>query len=66
MLQELEVLDLVGKRLDTQGIEFMLTGSVAMAYYATPRMTRDLDIVIALQPERVASLVAAFSEDFYV
>jgi hypothetical protein len=38
---ELDVLRDVSHRLEEQGIEFMLTGSVAMNYYAQPRMTRD-------------------------
>jgi hypothetical protein len=28
----------------------MLTGSMAMNYYAQPRMTRDIDVVVALHP----------------
>jgi hypothetical protein len=44
----------------------MLTGSFAMAHYAVPRMTRDLDIVVALGPGDVAGVVEAFSGDFYV
>jgi hypothetical protein len=43
MDSELDVLRLVGERLGASGLPFMLTGSFAMAYYATPRMTRDLD-----------------------
>jgi hypothetical protein len=44
----------------------MLTGSFALGYYATPRMTRDLDIVVALESRNVDALVTAFSEDFYI
>jgi hypothetical protein len=44
----------------------MLTGSFALAYYATPRMTRDLDIVVALSERDVNALVAAFESDFYI
>jgi hypothetical protein len=29
----------------------MLTGSMAMNYYAQPRMTRDIDIVVELTPQ---------------
>ena len=43
----------------------MLTGSFALAYYATPRMTRHLDFVVALGEADVDSLVAAVSNDFY-
>lgn len=37
-----------------------------MAWYATPRMTRDLDIVVALKETDVDALVDAFLPDFYV
>ena len=66
MTTELDVLGLVSDRLSAHGLPFMLTGSFALAYYATPRMTRDLDIVVALEDEHVAGLVAAFTPDFYI
>ena len=66
MLAELDVLGVVGDRLTSKGIPFMLTGSFAMAHYATPRMTRDLDIVVALRAHDVPVLVEAFVGDFYV
>lgn len=66
MTTELEVLGLVSDRLSARGLAFMLTGSFALAYYATPRMTRDLDIVVALNEHDVDALVAAFATDFYI
>ena len=66
MTTELDVLAIVGDRLTARGIPFMLTGSFAMAHYAAPRMTRDLDIVVALQPRDVPQVVAAFSAEFYI
>ena len=66
MTTELEVLGLVSDRLSALGLPFMLTGSFALAYYATPRMTRDLDIVVALNENEVDALVAAFESDFYI
>ena len=65
MTTELEVLGLVSDRLLAHGLPFMLTGSFALAYYATPRMTRDLNIV-ALNENEVDALVAAFESDFYI
>jgi hypothetical protein len=66
MLEELEVLRVVSERLEQALIPFMLTGSFAMAYYGKPRMTRDLDIVVALDEDDVNGIVAALSPDFYI
>jgi hypothetical protein len=66
MLEELEVLRLVGDRLEAARLPFMLTGSFAMAYYGRPRMTRDLDIVVALREDDIADIVTVLSPDFYI
>lgn len=66
MVGEQDVLRIVSERLSSADISFMLTGSYAMAYYATPRMTRDLDLVVALGDRDVDSVVALFSPDFYI
>jgi hypothetical protein len=63
---ELRVLQLVVSRLRAAGVEHMLTGSVAMAWYAEPRQTRDIDIVVELPGSKVDEVVEAFSTDFYV
>jgi hypothetical protein len=63
---ELDVLRIVSERLSSHGLPFMLTGSFALAYYATPRMTRDLDLVVALEARDVEPFVSAFDVDFYV
>lgn len=56
MLNELDVLQLVSERLSRAQVQFMLTGSFALAYYATPRMTRDLDIVVDLRESDIDRL----------
>ncbi len=66
MSDELEVLKIVSERLEGADIAFMLTGSFALTYYATPRMTRDLDFVVACEESNVTRLVSLFSLDFYV
>ena len=66
MTSELDVLRIVSERLGAGGLAFMLTGSFALAYYATPRMTRDIDLVVALEDRDIAPLVAAFTADFYI
>ncbi len=63
---ELDVLNRVSAGLTAQGLPFMLTGSFALAHYATPRMTRDIDIVVALMVNDVGKLIQEFGNDFYV
>lgn len=66
MTAELDVLrDAVG-RLDGAGIRYMLTGSIALSYYAEPRMTRDIDLVVELEARRAREIVALFAPDYYV
>ena len=43
--------------LDQAGIEFMLTGSFASAYYGAPRSTQDIDLVIAASPDQLRAFV---------
>ncbi len=66
MTEELDVLKIIGERLDSAQVPFMLTGSFALGYYAKPRMTRDLDFVVALIERHLSQLVRALSSDFYV
>ncbi|MEX0977188.1 MAG: hypothetical protein WDZ50_08855 [Woeseia sp.] len=66
MISEIDVLGTVTERLGSAMIPYMLTGSYALAHYARPRMTRDLDFVIELSANDVGKVVAAFSADFYV
>ena len=49
MSEESEVLKEVCRRLEAADISYMLTGSVAANFYAVPRMTRDIDIVIEVK-----------------
>lgn len=66
MNEELEVLKTVAGRLDEAGIAYMLTGSIALNYYAFPRMTRDIDIVIELGQDDADRVIPLFETDFYV
>lgn len=47
MLSELDLLLDVAEKLETARLSYMLTGSMALNHYAQPRMTRDIDIVLA-------------------
>ena len=44
----------------------MVTGSVAMNYYAQPRMTRDIDVVMALKDSDAVRLLDLFGADYYI
>ncbi len=63
---ELDILRDVSLRLNSAGIPFMLTGSVAMNYYAQPRMTRDIDLVVAITALDAETIVSLFEPDYYV
>jgi hypothetical protein len=57
----------VVRALEQAGISYMLTGSLAAAYYATPRATQDVDIVIEVEPESLEGLVELLlGQGFYV
>lgn len=66
MQNELDIVRDVSARLDGAKIGYMLTGSMAMNYYAQPRMTRDIDVVVALSPNDAGKVVQLFSPDYYV
>lgn len=53
-------------RIERLGIPYFVTGSTAGILYGEPRMTHDIDIVIALAPRQVRAFVDAFPiEEFY-
>lgn len=64
--EQTEALLTVVERLDAAGVPYMISGSTAMNFYARPRMTRDIDIVVELASGNVDRLVEALSDDFYV
>lgn len=66
MENELDIVRDVSVRLDSAGIAYMLTGSMAMNYYAQPRMTRDIDVVVALNRGDAERIVSLFSPEYYV
>lgn len=66
MLNELDILHDVTDRLEIAGIDFMLTGSMAMNFYAEPRMTRDIDIVIAMKRGDVDVVLKLFRPKYYI
>jgi hypothetical protein len=65
-MNEIDVVRDISRKFEQAGIAYMLTGSMAMNYYAQPRMTRDIDVVVALQPKDSETVVRIFSPDYYV
>ena len=66
MNSEFDALRDVVARLESAGIAYMLTGSVAMSIYAEPRMTRDIDIVVELSTNDERRVSELFAPDYYV
>jgi hypothetical protein len=56
---------LIASRLRAAGIPYMVTGSMALAIYAEPRMTRDIDLVIECTPGDAARIAGLFRDDCY-
>jgi hypothetical protein len=53
--------------LEEAEVPYMLTGSLAAAYYAVPRATQDIDLVVEVSPEKLVQLIDLISSaGFYV
>lgn len=66
MKNELDIMRDLAHRFAPGHIEYMLTGLFAMNYYAQPRMTRAIDVVVALKPQDVDTISNLFNADYYV
>ena len=52
--------------LESAGLDYMVSGSVAAMTYGEPRLTNDIDLILALTPASLGRLESAFPEtDFY-
>ncbi len=65
-MNEIDIVRDISHRFEQAEIPYMLTGSMAMNYYAQPRMTRDIDVVIAIGLEDAGRVAALFRTDYYV
>ena len=66
MSDELDVLKFVTAQLEGAGIPYMVTGSMAANFYAVPRMTRDIDLVIELSERDVDRVTRLFQQEYYI
>lgn len=66
-MEQDELLHHAVRALESLGLRYLVTGSVATIYYGEPRFTNDIDIVVELPANRVDDLCAAFpAGEFYV
>lgn len=56
----LEFLKRVCQLFDAHHFDYMLSGSLALNIYTLPRMTRDIDMVVALTESNLDSFLACF------
>ena len=59
-MSQQELLKKVIKALDQAGIQYMITGSVVSSLQGEPRLTHDIDMVIAIQRSAAKKLAEAF------
>ena len=65
-MTELEILHDAVRRLEAGGLAYMISGPIALSYYAQPRMTRAIDLVIECGGHDARGIVALFRPDYYV
>jgi hypothetical protein len=65
MNEQAAVLRDITDGLERAGIDYMLSGSVALNYYAQPRMTRDIDLVVEIQMADIGHLATELGDDYY-
>ena len=54
------------QRLNTLGVAYMVSGSVAVIIYGEPRLTHDVDLIVVLDRGRIARLPEVFPPaEFY-
>jgi len=58
---EQSLLRRVTAALDAEGVEYMLSGSLASSLQGEPRATHDIDLVVDIQLEDVSRMVATLS-----
>ena len=66
MSEDINLLKLVCCKLEEANMAYMLTGSLAANFYAVPRMTRDIDIVIEIGGFEINKFCRYFESDFYL
>lgn len=60
------LLQKITNQLEQYQIPYMVSGSVALIAYTTPRTTRDIDIVIELRTRDIEHLMGIFRNNCYI
>jgi hypothetical protein len=60
-----QILEDITQHLERAGIAYMLSGSVALSYYAQPRMIRDIDLVMEIHSGDVSRLAQELGDAYY-
>lgn len=63
---DFRMLKIACEGLEKANIPYMLTGSFAANFYAVPRMTRDIDMIIQIFEADMDKFVLAFEKHFYL
>lgn len=66
MKSEIDIIRDIAGKFERLEMPYMLTGSIAMNYYAIPRMTRDIDVVVLIGKGDIQALMSAFGTDYYI
>lgn len=66
MSAESTLLKQMAEKLDAAGIPYMVSGSVASSVWSTPRLSYDIDIVIAPTAEQLHAFLKSVGERLYV
>lgn len=62
-----ELLKYVTETLESLGIQYFVTDSIASIFYGEPRFTNDIDIVADIEEKHIPQLLKSFPEDqFYL
>jgi hypothetical protein len=66
-MTQAELLRYLVEVLETLGAGYMIGGSQAAMYYGEPRLTRDVDVIVALRLDHLTALLRGFpADEFYV
>jgi hypothetical protein len=60
-----DLVELFVRPLQSAGIDYMISGSLASMYFGEPRLTLDVDLVVHLEQADLPKLPVLFPEDTY-